>query len=177
MNFKERVLQQIDELRSFVEGEPVHYYLHSLSQRVTAEHGIELQRLHERLNELRTKIKEHECQIASMTTRVAELEAELATRRKDAEITAGEWLVPIPKPGTDMARAMVVNGTLKTHLREEIAERNRYFALADDLAGGVALNLDQALKTIADRERVIADLEAERDALAEDAAKYRDLCH
>lgn len=49
---------------------------------------------------------------------IAKLEAKLKMYRKDYEIAAGECLVDVPEPGTDMARLLVANRIMKTRIQE-----------------------------------------------------------
>ena len=50
-------------------------------------------------------------------------DAEIARLKADVAYAAGECLVPIPEPGTDMARLLLANIALKREL--EIARRAR----------------------------------------------------
>jgi hypothetical protein len=50
-----------------------------------------------------------------------EAQATVAGLREDVRIAAGECLVPVPEPGTDMARLLIANRLLKQ--RAEAAER------------------------------------------------------
>jgi hypothetical protein len=56
------------------------------------------------------------------------LRAELAEARRDVELAAGELVVAMPKPGTDMARVMIANAMMRRErdaLRAELAEARR----------------------------------------------------
>jgi hypothetical protein len=67
----------------------------------------------------------------SLRAEVARLKAELASVRSDMEAAAGELLVPIPAPGTDVAKLLHANVMMRKYRipelrgRAEIAERER----------------------------------------------------
>jgi hypothetical protein len=59
---------------------------------------------------------------------VDKLEAELGEARRDVELAAGELLVAMPEPGTDMARVMIANSIMRRErdaLRAELDAARR----------------------------------------------------
>lgn len=51
--------------------------------------------------------------------------SELAAYREDARAAAGECLVPIPEPGTDLSRLLIANHALRAE-NEALKEENRF---------------------------------------------------
>ena len=55
---------------------------------------------------------------------VEALRAELAEARRDVEQAAGELIVAMPEPGTDMARVMLANAMMRRERDEARRDRN-----------------------------------------------------
>lgn len=99
---------------------------------------------------------------------------ELDWRREDDARAAGELLVPIPEPGTDMARVMAANRLLKGAIGAD-KERLRA-AEARVWAGGKTWGCDapEALADEIDRLLdVLRERHAEEDALSEKVDRLR----
>ena len=58
--------------------------------------------------------------------RIAALESQLAEARADVVAAAGELMVPIPEPGTDMSKVMIANALMRRERDKARAEVERY---------------------------------------------------
>lgn len=81
---------------------------------------------------------------------------EVREAREDTRQAAGECRVPLPMPGTDMAKVLSANVLMRKRIAELEAERDEYRAMRDNAAANSAALDSQR------RER-IAELEAQLD--------------
>ncbi len=103
---------------------------------------------------------------------LAEMHAELAEARRDIEMAAGELMVAMPQPGTDMARVMLANAMMRRERDEARRERDRLREAVEVLQTDV-YNLTQ--KVIPNIRKERDDAEAELAEVRREAERLRDI--
>lgn len=83
---------------------------------------------------------------------MAELERQLAEAREDVVMASGELMIPMPKPGSDIARLLAANSIMRRQRDEAREQRDR---LAELL-----LEADRYVHTCPFKARIRAALEA-----------------
>ncbi len=99
---------------------------------------------------VRTNEINHDNRQAIICAAAERQDAELEQREADLAAAAGELLLPIPEPGTDMARLMSANRLLRSELDQARLDARRARQHADSL--GEAVAAFRNLSAIVDRD-------------------------